>query len=116
MKQAAQQTAVPHRLAPMKRTYSKDKTRCRVTFWLPQSAAPNAVSVTVAGSFNDWSSDRHPMKRLKNGDFSLAIDLPAGQEHEFRFLVDGMRWVNAWNADKYAWSDHACCDNSVIVT
>ena len=100
---------------PMSRKYSKDKSRCRVTFQLPKEAAPDATSVAVAGSFNDWSAERHPMKRSRNGDYSVEIDLEAGREYEFRFLVDGRRWENAWNADKYVWSDLAQCDNSVIV-
>ncbi len=101
---------------PMSREHSSDKTRCLVTFWLPGGVAPGATSVAVAGSFNDWSLDRHPMKRLDNGDFSLALELEAGKEYEFRFVIDGVRWENAWNADKYVWSDHAQCENSVIIT
>jgi hypothetical protein len=56
------------------------------------------------------------MKRLENGDFSLALELEAGKEYEFRFVIDGVRWENAWNADKYVWSDHGNCENSIIVT
>ena len=98
------------------RRYTPDKTRCIVTFWLPRDAAPEAAQVVLVGSFNDWGLDRHPMKRLGNGDFSLDLELPAGQEHAFRFVVDGVRWENAWNADKYVWCDYAQCENSVVVT
>jgi 1,4-alpha-glucan branching enzyme len=100
----------------MSRTYSTDKTRCQVTFRLPKEAAPGATSAAVAGSFNDWSLDRHPMKQLANGDFSLELELEAGKEYEFRFVIDGVRWENAWHADKYVWSDYAQCENSMIVT
>jgi len=100
----------------MERRYSKDKASCRVTFRLPSQAARDAISVAVAGSFNDWSLDRHPMKRLKNGDFQLALTLEAGKDYEFRFVVDGVRWENSWIADKYVWNEHAQCENSVIVT
>jgi 1,4-alpha-glucan branching enzyme len=101
---------------PMKRKHSRDKTRCVATFWLPKGAAPDASMVTVAGSFNNWSVEGHPMKLLKNGDFSLEVDLEAGKEYEFRFVIDGVRWENAWNADKYVWSDIGNCENSVVVT
>src|SRR5512141_2512743 len=67
----------------MRRKHSSDKTRCSVTFWLPKNAAPDAKCVAVAGSFNDWCADRHPMKRLKNGDFALEIELAVGKEHQF---------------------------------
>jgi 1,4-alpha-glucan branching enzyme len=100
----------------MRRKHSRDQSRCAVSFWLPGEAAPDAKSVAVAGSFNDWCVDRHPLKRLKNGDFSLEIELPAGKEYQFRFVIDGVRWENAWNADKYVWCDHAQSENSVIVT
>ena len=99
----------------VKRKYSGDRTRCTVTFWLPKEAAPDATTVAVAGSFNDWSVNRHPMERSKNGDSSLEVELEAGREYEFRFVIDGVRWENAWNADKYVWSDHAQAENSVIV-
>jgi len=108
--------ALPVKHESISREYSSDKTRCTVTFWLPSKVAADARSVTVAGSFNDWSLGRHPMKRLDNGDFSLAIELPAGQEYRFRFVIDGVRWENAWNADKYAWCDYAQCENSVVAT
>ena len=98
------------------RKYSKDKSKCMVTFWLPKEAARDASRVMVAGSFNDWSVDRHPMKRSKNGDFTLDLALHAGKEHEFRFVIDGTRWENAWNADKYVWCGHAQSENSVIIT
>jgi 1,4-alpha-glucan branching enzyme len=103
-------------LQPMSRRYSGDKTRCRVAFWFPAQAAPDATSVAVAGSFNDWKPDQHFLKRTKTGDFSLELELPAGQEYPFRFVIDGVRWENAWNADKYVWCDHAQCENSVIAT
>jgi hypothetical protein len=102
-------------LPPMKRKYSRDKTRCRVIFWLPRAAAPGATSVVLAGSFNKWSVDLHPMVRLANGDFELKVKLESGRAHEFGFLIDGVRWENAWNADKYLWSDHAQRENSVVV-
>jgi 1,4-alpha-glucan branching enzyme len=105
----------PDNAQGMKRRFTRDGTRCLVTFRLPREAAPDATSVAVAGSFNDWSVDRHPLKRLKNGDFSLALELEAGRDYEFRFLIDGVRWENAWNADKYVWCDHAQCENSVVV-
>ena len=114
-KQVAESPLVAGGLPPMKRKYSRDKTRCRVTFWLPQAAAPGATSVAVAGTFNDWSVDLHPLVRLANGDFELEVKLESGREHEFGFLIDGVRWDNAWNADKYLWNDHAQRENSVIV-
>jgi len=100
---------------PMSRKYSSDRSRCTVTFLLPRAAAPDATTAAVAGGFNDWSLDRHPMKRLKNGDFALDVELPAGRDYQFRFVLDGVRWENARNADRYAWCEYAHCENSVVV-
>jgi len=100
----------------IKRSHPTDKTRCRVTFFLPGEAAPDASSVAVAGSFNGWVVDHHLLARLESGDFCLDIELPTDTEHQFRFVIDGVRWENAWNADKYVWCDYGQCENSVIVT
>jgi 1,4-alpha-glucan branching enzyme len=115
-KEKSEPGAKPNAAPGLKRRHSNDKKRCRVTFWLPKEAAPEARCVAVAGSFNDWSVSSHRMNKLKNGDFSVEIELEAGREHEFRFVIDETRWENAWNADKYVWSEHGNCHNSVIVT
>ena len=51
----------------------------------------DAQAVYVAGSFNDWSPEAHPMKRDKSGLWTARIDLPPGR-YEFKFVVDG-EWV-----------------------
>ena len=98
------------------RKYSKDKSKCLVTFWLPKEAAPDARCVAVAGTFNNWDPNSHLLKKLEKGDFALKVELEAGQEHAFRFIIDETCWVNAWNADKYVWSAYGNSENSVIIT
>lgn len=100
----------------MERRYSADNTKCIVTFWLPKEAASEARFVVVAGTFNNWDQNSFPMKKLENGDFVLEVALEAGKEYEFRFIIDKIRWENAWNADKYVKSAYGDFDNSVIVT
>jgi len=55
-------------------------------------------------------------EKLDSGEFSLRVEVEAGKEHEFRFIIDETRWKNAPNADRYVWSEFGNCDNSVIVT
>jgi 1,4-alpha-glucan branching enzyme len=98
------------------RKYSKDKSKCLVTFWLPKEAAPEARCVTVVGTFNNWDPKLHMMKKLESGDFGLRVELQAGKEYAFRYIIDETCWVNAWDADKYVWCDYGQCENSVIVT
>ncbi|MBU1699142.1 MAG: glycogen-binding domain-containing protein [Candidatus Eisenbacteria bacterium] len=54
--------------------------------------APAALSVALAGDFNNWSATANPMG--KDGDlWSAVIELEPGQ-HEYKFVVDGQ-----WMAD-----------------
>jgi 1,4-alpha-glucan branching enzyme len=83
----------------MKKAYAKTKRVCRVTF----EVQPEETVETVAlcGEFNDWSPATHPMKRRKDGRFSVTLSLTAGQQYRFRYLVDGERWMNDPAADAY---------------
>lgn len=76
------------------------KSRCQITFWLPRESAPEARSIAVAGGFNDWDQYSHLLKRLENGEFKLVVEVQAGREYEFRFVIDDTRWENAWNVDR----------------
>jgi len=56
--------------------------------------APDAHAVTVAGTFNQWDSHATPLVRTgaAGGLWTATITLPAGQ-HQYAFVVDGVRWV-----------------------
>lgn len=95
--------------------YRKDGALCRVTFRLPMSAAPESRDVRIVGDFNQWDREASPMKRLKNGDFLITLDLTSGQEYRFRYLINGNQWENDWNADKYLPNDFGSDDSVVIV-
>jgi 1,4-alpha-glucan branching enzyme len=95
--------------------YLKAKEACKVTFRLPRVAAPEAKSVCIVGDFNNWSIHAHPMTRLKNGDYTITLDLKPGKEYQFRYLIDDIRWENDWRADKYVRSPYGDSDNSVVI-
>ena len=97
----------------MKKSYTKTGRSCRVTFELP--AEVNANTVALCGEFNDWDPTQHPMKRRKDGSFSLTISLKPGDEYRFRYLVDGERWENDWEADKYLPNEFGTEDSVVVV-
>jgi 1,4-alpha-glucan branching enzyme len=101
--------------AGIKKQYLKEKNVCKVTFRLPRIAATEAKNVSIVGEFNDWNIYASPMKRLKNGDYSLTVELEPGREYQFRYLIDETKWENDWNADKYVKSPYGDSDNSVIV-
>jgi len=100
----------------LKKKYLKANNVCKVTFRLPKEAAESAETVNLVGDFNGWDKKAHAMKRLKNGDFTITIDLDSGRTYEFRYLIDGELWENDWSADRYNPSQYSYCDNSVVET
>ncbi len=95
---------------PSKR-YSQDRQTCQVTFTLPASVG--ASSAWLCGDFNDWDPDTDPMKRAKDGSFKLVMRLAAQRTYRYRFLLDGDRWENDWEADRYEPNDFGE-DDSVL--
>jgi glycosidase len=52
-----------------------------------------ARTVALAGTFNGWNRDLTPLGGPDaDGYWSASLDLPAGV-HEYKFVVDGERWV-----------------------
>ena len=88
--------------------------RASVTFTL--EPAVGAARAAVCGDWNNWSPDRHVMRREPTGGFSLTIDLDAGRVYRFRYLLDGERWENDWAADAYVPNDFGGDDSLVDLT
>ena len=98
----------------LKKSYDKSGKKCTVTFSLSAEAAKEAEKVWLCGDFNNWSSSETPMKKLKDGSFSVKISLESGGEYQFRYLIDGKTWENDWAADKYLPAPFSDADNSVV--
>ena len=99
----------------IQKRYLKSKPVCKVTFTMPKEAFPKAKRVYIVGDFNDWKRKATPMKKLKTGAFKIVLDLPCGNEYQYRYLIDGKAWENDWAADKYVPSPCYDCENSIIV-
>ncbi len=99
----------------LKKKYDAEKNVFEVTFTVSKEAAQGAEKVAIAGDFNSWSSTDTPLKVNKKGDFSVKLTLEAGKEYQFRYLLDGKRWENDWNADKYIPAPFSHTDNSVVI-
>ncbi len=95
------------------KAYSKTGNVCRVTFKLPAEVV--AETAVVAGDFNAWSTESHPMKRLKDGSFSATVSLTPGKAYRFRYLLDQERWENDWEADAYLPNSYGEDDSVVEV-
>lgn len=69
----------------------------RLTFALPDE--PDRGYVSVVGDFNDWTPGRHTLVRRSNGTRSIAVTVPAGTTHRFRYLAEGGRWFDDPDSD-----------------
>jgi 1,4-alpha-glucan branching enzyme len=99
----------------IKKQYLKTRPVCKVTFGLPGEITNDAMSAHLVGDFNNWAFTATPMKKLRNGSFTVTIDLETGKEYQFRYLIDQIQWENAWNADRYVPTPYGDSDNSVVV-
>ena len=98
----------------VKKQFLKSKPVCKCTFSLPKDAVKNAQSVTLVGEFNNWDPAAQPLKRLKSGEYKVQISLPAGERFQYKYLIDGQRWENDWQADDYEYVPEIGADNSVV--
>jgi 1,4-alpha-glucan branching enzyme len=99
----------------MKKQYLKSKPVCKVTFRLQKEMAKSAKTVNIVGDFNNWDIYATPMKKSKNGSFTVTLDLGLDTEYQFRYLIDETKWENDWNADKYVPTPYGNAENSVVV-
>jgi len=96
---------------PNQRTQAKPREKAKektVDLVLKQ---PNARSVCVAGSFNDWDQKKTPMQKAADG-WKVTLPLPPGR-YEYRFIVDG-QWISDPNARESTRNDFGST-NSVLV-
>jgi len=95
----------------LKKHYSKTGRVCRVTFKYPNPE--DALHANLAGDFNEWSPTAQPMKRLKDGSFSVTVSLESGRAYQFRYVLDGNVWVNDPEPDGFAPNEFGE-ENSVV--
>jgi 1,4-alpha-glucan branching enzyme len=95
--------------------YVKAKNTCKVTFSLPTEAVKTAKTVHLVGEFNKWDTHATPMKKATDGSFRAILELKAGTEHQYRYLIDDRMWETDNQADKYVNSAYGQCENSVVV-
>jgi len=99
----------------LQKKYLKSRPLSKVTFRFPARTLPAEATVSLVGDFNDWDPGVAPMNRLKSGEFKITVDLPVGQQYEFRYLVDGLVWENDPEADRYTPAGLGSEDNSVVI-
>jgi 1,4-alpha-glucan branching enzyme len=98
----------------IRKQFLKGKPVCKVTFKIPEKVGNGKTQAHVVGEFNDWSTSATPMKRFKNGKFSVTVELEKGRSYQFRYLLEQSHWENDPDADDYLPSPFGDSHNSVI--
>lgn len=88
------------------------KLIARVTFTLPDSLWADAIY--LVGDFNQWNRTSHPLQRERDGGWRITVDLETGRIYQFRYLRDGLEWMNDNQSDAYVANPYGS-DNSVVV-
>ena len=96
------------------KNFLKTRASCKVRFHLSAEEAAGAESAFLVGDFNEWSHTSHPMKKLKDGGFSLEMELPLGLDCQFRYLTGSGDWLNDSGADAYVPCPFAGVENSLV--
>ena len=74
----------------------------KVTFVLPAEIVADASQGLLLGEFNNWDKDNgFSLKKSKDGSMKATVELETGKSYEYRYLLDGGRWVNDETASQY---------------
>jgi 1,4-alpha-glucan branching enzyme len=85
-----------------------------VTFQIP--GAVWADRIHLLGEFNGWSRDSLPLRPNRNGQWEVEVELEAGREYRFRYLIDGEYYGYDWQADKHLVGADGRCDSVVLAS
>ena len=97
----------------LKKQFSKTKSTCKVTFTLPKEAVNGGKEVKLLGEFNNWNPVEGVAMKASKTEFKTVLELEAGRDYQFRYLIDNNTWENDWNADGYVATPYGV-DNSVV--
>ena len=68
-------------------------------------------TVSLAGDFNNWNPQRHPMRLVGGNNYQTKITLPPGT-YRYKFVVDEC-WIHDAGAEAQEWNEHGTL-NSVV--
>jgi 1,4-alpha-glucan branching enzyme len=100
----------------LKKTAAKNGKMMTVSFSLTSEVVGAAKEVRIVGEFNDWNTadPKGKMSKKKDGTWSVNVSLEKGKNYQFRYLLDGKRWVNDPKADGYVHVSDVASDNSIV--
>lgn len=94
------------------KTPSASPGNVRVVFELP--ACIWADRIYLVGDFNEWGTNAQPFMQGRDGVWRAILDLPAGRQYQFRYLVDG-NWQTDYHADGWVENEYGS-QNSIVST
>ncbi len=69
--------------------------KTKITFTLPAANLIGADGCVLLGEFNDWNLEEgHYLEKQADGSMQVEIELEAGKEYQYRYLLSNGRWVN----------------------
>jgi hypothetical protein len=90
-----------------------DTSTADVTFTLPPQV--QADTVALCGDFDEWSADSIMLERDSHDYWRVTIPLERGHTYRYRYLLDGERWENSWQADGYVRNSYGSDDSVICV-
>lgn len=97
----------------LKKQFLKVRPTCKVTFCLSQESLKTAKTIHLVGDFNSWNTEKTPMSKTKEGEYTTSLELNPGKNYQFRYLIDGHIWENEIEADDYQLTPYGV-HNSVL--
>ena len=98
----------------LKKQFLKSRPVCKVTFTLESDLVDGGKKVALLGDFNNWDPSEADMRKLKDGSFTRTLELETGHQYQFRYLVDGTRWINDSEPDTLTHSTVPGQQNGVV--
>ncbi len=74
---------------------------------------PDAKTICLAGEFNGWNTQSHPMAQDKKGVWKIDLALEPGT-YQFRYFVDQSWWMNDAEAGQVA-NEHGSNNSLTVV-
>lgn len=69
--------------------------KTKITFTLPAHHIIGADSCVLLGEFNNWNLEEGIYLQMKeDGSMEAEVELEAGRDYEYRYLLSNGRWVN----------------------
>ena len=96
----------------LKKTFTPKRTICRVTFSIPEEWAEKDVK--LVGDFNDWDKKSDSLEKKKDR-WEITMRLKPENTYRFKYLIDGEKWENDDDADRYVANEYGSEDSVVEV-